>query len=208
MKDKITLKNSWELLTYSDFEQLVQIGEANIPDHYRTTHILSVLTGEDVEYIEDLPVTVFMKLASQLAFLNDKPKATPHKNEYEVNGRKYILKAEVDKICTAQFLDYGNYIKEENPSTVKLASCFLIPEGHTYGDGYDINQVLSDIRCMTFQDVNSIAFFLQTQYAAYMLISIDSMERQMKKMKIPKKKRQESLIPLRSMVQSLLSSNS
>lgn len=207
--DKIKIKNSWESLTYGDYMQLVQIGEANIPENYKTTHLLSILTGESVEDLESLQITTFMKLLPHLQFLNEKPKDIEHKNEYEVNGRKYIVQADVDKICTAQFLDYSSYIKEKydtsGPNTVKLASCFLVPEGHKYGDGYDINQVWNDINDMSFLDVKALAFFLQLQYAAYILISNDCIDRQMKKMGIPKKKRRESLIHLNSMARSLLS---
>lgn len=209
MKDKIKIKNSWESLTYGDYMQLVQIGEANIPENYKTTHLLSILTGEKVEDLESLQITTFMKLLPHLQFLNEKPKDIEHKNEYEVNGRKYIVQADVDKICTAQFLDYSSYIKEKydtsGPNTVKLASCFLVPEGHKYGDGYDINQVWNDINDMSFLDVKALAFFLQLQYAAYILISNDCIDRQMKKMGVPKKKRRESLIHLNSMARSLLS---
>lgn len=207
--DKIKIKNSWESLTYGDYMQLVQIGEANIPENYKTTHLLSILTGEKVEDLESLQITTFMKLLPHLQFLNEKPKDIEHKNEYEVNGRKYIVQADVDKICTAQFLDYSSYIKEKydtsGPNTVKLASCFLVPEGHKYGDGYDINQVWNDINDMSFLDVKALAFFLQLQYAAYILISNDCIDRQMKKMGVPKKKRRESLIHLNSMARSLLS---
>lgn len=207
--DKIKIKNSWESLTYGDYMQLVQIGEANIPENYKTTHLLSILTGESVEDLESLQITTFMKLLPHLQFLNEKPKDIEHKNEYEVNGRKYIVQADVDKICTAQFLDYSSYIKEKydtsGPNTVKLASCFLVPEGHKYGDGYDINQVWNDINDMSFLDVKALAFFLQLQYAAYILISNDCIDRQMKKMGVPKKKRRESLIHLNSMARSLLS---
>lgn len=207
--DKIKIKNSWESLTYGDYMQLVQIGEANIPENYKTTHLLSILTGEKVEDLESLQITTFMKLLPHLQFLNEKPKDIEHKNEYEVNGRKYIVQADVDKICTAQFLDYSSYIKEKydtsGPNTVKLTSCFLVPEGHKYGDGYDINQVWNDINDMSFLDVKALAFFLQLQYAAYILISNDCIDRQMKKMGIPKKKRRESLIHLNSMARSLLS---
>lgn len=209
MENKIKIKNSWEALTYGDYMQLVQIGEADIPENYKTTHLLSILTGEKVEDLESLQITTFMKLVSHLQFLNEKPKDIKHKSEYEVNGRKYIVQADVDKICTAQFLDYSSYIKEKydtnGPNTVKLASCFLIPEGHKYGDGYDINQVWNDINDMSFLDVKALAFFLQLQYAAYILISNDCIDRQMKKMGIPKKKRKESLIHLNSMARSLLS---
>ena len=210
--DKIRIKNSWESLTYGEYVQLVQIAEANIPENYKTTHLLSILTGESVENIESLPVTSFMKLTPHLQFLNENPKDIKHKNEYEVNGHKYIVQAEVDKICTAQFLDYSTYIKEKydsnGPNTVKLASCFLVPEGHKYGDGYDINEVMYDITCMSFLDVKALAFFLQLQYAAYILISSDCIDRQMKKMGIPKKKRRETITHLNNMARSLLSSDS
>lgn len=209
MENKITIKNSWESLTYGDYMQLVQIGEADIPENYKTTHLLSILTGEKVEDLESLQITTFMKLVPHLQFLNEKPKDIKHKSGYEVNGRKYIVQADVDKICTAQFLDYSSYIKEKydtnGPNTVKLASCFLIPEGHKYGDGYDINQVWNDINDMSFLDVKALAFFLQLQYAAYILISNDCIDRQMKKMGISKKKRRESLIHLNNMARSLLS---
>ena len=208
--DKIRIKNSWESLTYGEYMQLVQIGEAEIPENYKTTHLLSILTGEDVEKIEALPVTSFMKLTPHLQFLNETPKDVKHKEEYEVNGHKYIVQAEVDKICTAQFLDYSSYIKEKydsnGPNTVKLTSCFLIPEGHTYGDGYDIKQVWNDINDMSFLDVKALAFFLQLQYAAYILISNDCIDRQMKKMGIPKKERLKSITHLNNMARSLLSS--
>lgn len=210
--DKIRIKNSWESLTYGEYMQLVQIGEAEIPENYKTTHLLSILTGEDVEKIEALPVTSFMKLTPHLQFLNETPKDVKHKDEYEVNGHKYIVQAEVDKICTAQFLDYSSYIKEKydsnGPNTVKLASCFLIPEGHTYGDGYDIKQVWNDINDMSFLDVKALAFFLQLQYAAYILISNDCIDRQMKKMGILKKERRKSITHLNNMARSLLSSAS
>lgn len=205
MTNNIQMKTSWESINFNEFEQLIQIAEANIPEHYKTSHLISILTGLSIEEIEDLPITVYTKLASHLSFMNETPKEVKHKTEYEVNGRVYEVHAEVDKICTAQFLDYTTYMREEQPSLRKLTSCFIIPKGHKYGDGYDMNQVLFDIGCMQFQDVKALSFFLQLQYAAYMQISIDSMDRQMKKMKVPKKKRKETLTHLNSMVRSLLS---
>lgn len=206
MTDKIQMKTSWESINFNEFEQLIQIAEANIPEHYKTSHLISILTGLSIEEIEDLPITVYTKLASHLTFMNETPNEVKHQTEYEVNGRVYEVHAEVDKICTAQFLDYTTYMREEPvPSLRKLTSCFIVPKGHKYGDGYDMNQVLFDIGCMQFQDVKALSFFLQLQYAAYMQISIDSMDRQMKKMKVPKKKRKETLTHLNSMVRSLLS---
>lgn len=203
--NKISIKNNWDSITYSEFEQLVQILASDIPEHYKTVNLISLLSGWSIDELEDLPVTVFQSLIPALDFLNEMPKEIKHKNEYEVNGRKYILQADVDKICTAQFLDYTNYVKEENISVTKLASVFLIPEGCKYGEGYDINQVIYDIGCMHFLDVKAVAFFLQLQYAAYLQIMITSLEGKMKKMKLPKKEINKTLTPLKRMVRSLLS---
>lgn len=208
MTDKINMKTSWESINFDEFEQLIQISSAEIPEHYKTTHLISILTGVDIDDIESLSVTVFQQLAGKLNFLNTTPPERKHQDEYEINGRKYILQAQVDQICTAQFLDYTTYSKEEQVSMKKLTSCFLIPEGHKYGDGYNINQVLFDIGCMNFMDVKALAFFFKLQYAAYILISTDSINRMMKKMKVPKKERIKAVTHLHNMARSLLSSNS
>lgn len=208
MTDKITIKNSWESITLNEFQQLVQISGADIPEHYRMTHLISILTGWDIDEIEKLPIRIFTQLKDALDFMNTEPDSIKHKNEYEVNGHKYIVKAEVDKILTAQFLDYTTYSTENPQSLIKLASCFLVPEGHTYGDGYDVKQVWNDIGDMSFLDVKALAFFLQLQYATYILISTDSIDRQMKKMGIKKKERHKSLIRLHNMARSLLSLSS
>lgn len=200
------MKTAWEQLTYFEFEQIAQIAAAEIPESYKTVHLLSILTGESVDDLESLPISQFIKLTKHLKFLDEEPQQIKHKNEYKVNGRKYILQADVDKINTAQYLDYTTYIREGDTSTIKLASCFLIPEGHQYGDGYSTERVLNDIGCMSFLDVRALAFFLQHQYAAYILILVDSMEREMKKKRIRKSEIRKATAHWRNMARSLLSS--
>lgn len=205
--NKITIKNGWSSITYREFEELTQILSADIPEDYRVVNVISILTGLTVEEIEALPVTTFQRFLPHIEFLKTMPEEAKHKDEYEVNGRKYILCAYVPMITTAQYLDYTNYMKEDK-DIIKLTSCFLIPEGHDYNDGYNMEQVWNDIYDMNFNDVRAMAFFLQIQYAALMSISADSLRKQMKKLKMKKKQIREATAPLNSMVSSLLSSKS
>lgn len=202
---KISLKNSWSSITYSEFEELTQILAADIPEDYKVVNLLSILSGLTTAEIESLPIRKIQSLLPYLDFLKTPPQETKHKDVYEVNGRKYILQAYIPAITTAQYLDYSNYMKEDK-DIIKLASCFLVPEGHEYNDGYNIEQVWLDINDMYFMDVKAIAFFLLNQYAALQLISIDSLKTSMKKMKIKKKQIKEAVAPLNNMVSSLLSS--
>lgn len=189
----ISVKNSWDQITHNDFEQITQIVSADIPDHYKTVNLISLLSSTSIEEIETLPLSSFFKLRDQLSFLNDVPMDKPlHKDSYTINGRKYNVRANISEIKTAQYLDYTNYSQEEPKSDiVKLTSCFLVPEGHEYGDGYDVNQVMSDINDMHFKDVQAIAFFLQRQYGVYTITLIDYLKKEMKKMSLRSKNRKK-----------------
>lgn len=151
--------------------------------------MVSVLTGLPLETIENLPLSKFLQLGNAIKFLNEKPKRNVHKNEYILNGSAYVLTEDISKLTTAQFLDFQNYQKESPIDYCKILSCFLTPKGHSYNDGYDINKVFNDMGCMSVPDFIGLFFFLQIQSASLYLILVDSLKREMKKMKISKEKK-------------------
>jgi hypothetical protein len=199
------VKNSWEELTLNEVLQIQQIISADIDETYKASNLLSILSGLDVDEIESMPIQQFMKLTPNLEFLKNIPKKRPHTDFYIVGGKKYKLCANIHSITTAQYIDYQQYMKEENPDLVKLTSIFLIPDGHNYNDGYDMEVVWGDIGEMKFVDIDSIAFFLRKQFALYTMITADYLNQAMKKEKIKKKDRNEALLPLHNMALSLLS---
>lgn len=205
---KITIKNSWDSLSWKEYEQIEQIINADIPSDYKAVHLISILTGLEIEQIESLPITEIQKLIPALEFLKSEPETHKHKFEYTVNGRDYIFRGKLDEISTAQYIDYRTYMSEENKDIVKLFSCFLIPKGHEYNDGYDIEQVKSDIEDMCWLDVRAAAFFFRIQLAAYILILKSSLQKTLKRTPATKEQRKEVEASLNSMVYSLLYSRS
>lgn len=189
----ITIKNSWDEITWNEFYELRQILICDIPEEYKTINIVSLLTGESIQTIENLPITVFRKLVNQTDFLSDIPTDKPmHKDTYTVNGRTYYLKAEIPSITTAQYMDYSNFSKEQPESDMrKLVGCFLVPINHQYNDGYNIEEVWKDVGDMNYRDVQSVAFFLQKQYGLYIITTIDYLMKEAGKMKKRKKTKEE-----------------
>lgn len=178
----IQMVNSWDEVTISQFIQIQQIVDANISDTYKSVNLVSVLTEMPVDELESLNVNVYSRLNNQLNFLQSQIPKVTHKDVYEVNGTKYILKADLTQISTAQYIDYQSYIKESDP--IKLTSVWLIPEGCSYNDGsYDLNKVLMDINQMKLVDIQAISFFFKKQLAAFILIMKDSSKKRMKKEK-------------------------
>lgn len=186
----IEIKNNWNDITWNEYEQLEQILTSDIPADYKSVHIISLLTGKDIEEIENLPVSKFTKLADQLSFIDSEPEHRSHKEKYVINGREYELKAELDKITTAQYIDYRSYMDHDVKSVVDLLSVFLIPADHEYNDGYKMDQVKSDIGDMSWLDVKAASFFFNKWLAAYILILKSSLLKTMKKT-LKGKKREE-----------------
>lgn len=178
----ITIKNSWDDISWKEYEQIEQILSADIPADFKTVHLVSILTGMDVSQVENLQVTAFQKLLPHLDFLQTEPETHYHQFEYTVNDREYLFKGKLEEITTAMYIDYSAYMKEEDKDVIKLMSVFLIPKGHEYNDGYDMEQVRSDIGDMCWLDIRAAAFFFRIQLAAYIEILKCSLVENLKKM--------------------------
>ena len=188
---KIEIKSSWDEITWREYEQIEQILNADIPSDYKTVHLVSILIGKSVEFVESLPVTQFAKLTPYLDFLYTESETHYHKFEYTVNGREYRFVGKIDEITTAQYIDYRTYTQAEVKDVIDLMSVFMIPKGHEYNDGYDMEQVKSDIGDMCWLDIRACAFFIRLWLAAYILTMKSSLVKSMKKTKTDHKRIKE-----------------
>ena len=178
---EITIKNNWDEITWREYEQIEQILNTDIPSDYKAVHLVSVLTGKSVDEIEKLTVPQFTRLAEHLKFLETEPETHTHQFEYTVNGREYTFTGEIEDITTAQYVDYRTYMSKEEKDVVELMSVFLIPKGHDYNDGYDMQQVKSDIGDMCWLDIRAASFFFRIWLSCYTLILKSSLVKAMKK---------------------------
>ena len=200
----IKIKSTWDSLSWKEYNQLEQILLADIPETYKTVNIIALLSNKTVDEIESIPISEFQKLLPALEFLKTEPETHYHKYQYTINDREYNFKGKLDEITTAQYLDYRSYMDEENKDVVKLLSAFLIPVGHDYNDGYDMQQVQSDIEDMCWLDVRAAAFFFRLQLAAYILTLKSSLRKTMKTAKAKKEEIKSVEESLNSMVYYLL----
>lgn len=176
------MKSNWKEITVNEFIQLEQLLKSDIPESYRTANIVALLSNKSLDEVEDLPISTFMSLSKNISFIQEQPKYNDVEKEYTINNRVYELHADVTQISTAQYIDYQNYSKEEEKDITKLLSCWLIPKGHKYNDGYDMKEVIDDAGDMLLQDAMGICFFFPKQLAASILILKDSLSKNLKKM--------------------------
>lgn len=178
--------NNYKDLTLGKYLQLREI-DPTCDEMDIQVQMLSILSDKDEEEILDLPLPEYRKLVGQTAFLVEQPVAgkTPPR-EITVNGRKYSVLRDAKEMTAGQYIDYQNYISDTSVAEKNLPfllSCFVIPKGKKYGD-YDLEEVVSDIRCMPIETVLTLSsfFFRQSQNSINnMLIYLDWMTKRMEK---------------------------
>ena len=183
-------KLSWNDVTYTKFQELREVIKIE-DENERMFEIAKIFYGEEVL---NLPLAEFSQKFSKLKFLTEEIPTQLSVKTVEVNGRKYYFDGLLGKISTAQYIDFQNYNKLEDES--KVYSVFFIPEGHQYGDGYDMEQVFKDIEDMPISILYSASFFFTRQFNLFIKISQHYSKKEIRKLKIPKemKKNLEQMI--------------
>ena len=173
------------MLKWSDikYRTLLDIREAaNIEDeNERVYAIMEAVFGEDVL---DLPLKDFNEKCKELQFLQKEIPNDLHVKDIKVNGREYYFDGLLGKITTAQYIDFQNY--QKNNDEQKSFSVFIIPKGHKYNDGYDMEQVFNDILDVPVPVLFSASFFFSRQFELFIRIFRRYSIKQMKKLGLPK----------------------
>ena len=177
--------NTKRMLKWSDikYRTLLDIREAsNIEDeNERVYAIMEAVFGEDVL---DLPLKDFNEKCKELQFLQKEIPNDLHVKDIKVNEREYYFDGLLGKITTAQYIDFQNYQKNEDEH--KAFSVFIIPKGHKYNDGYDMEQVFNDILDIPVPVLFSASFFFSRQFELFIRIFRRYSIKQMKKLGLPK----------------------
>ena len=192
---EVKLKQSWNEITISEFLQLIQLQE--VKDDFqlaREVEIMKIISGDP--NIDELSLPEFKQLISKVTFVNQPiPEQLYPPKSYDTPKFRYIIKPDLTKLTTAQYIDYTNYVKKSEglEDLAKILSVFFIPKGFEYGEGYDIDEVIEDIENnVDIVTASSVAGFFelqsQTCIKALKDYSIRMMKKAMKKQKDPIKK--------------------
>lgn len=199
----------WNNITIKKYLKIQDIlTDENMPDEEKIIQMANVIYEED---ITELTVPEFNQKIKALDFVKEAPKKEKLLKSYTINGTKYNSNADIQNVQANQFIDFQNYAKKED--TIGCISCFFIPDGHKYNDGYDMLKTKEDIGELPITVANGLAFFFKEQYVTLLVLSNRSSLRKMKEMGMDKEKLEQmaenlATIGTVNLVFSLTSSNS
>lgn len=180
------VEKTWKDIT---LDQFIKIGEfMEVKDDYTMCNIIDTIWNVDSA---NMPISEFKEYKNALKFMNDDIKPdTDIPSEITLNGHSYQTSYNLTEVKTAQYIDFQNYLKKDNVQYKDLLSVFVIPAGHNYNDGYDLNEVKSDIMSMPITQVYGLSFFLTVQFQAFIEIFPSYFREELMTMKIPEERKE------------------
>lgn len=155
---------------YLEILDSLKQGGTEIEKQVRT---LSLLAGVSEDAILRLPIGEYTQLARAAAFLEEEIPTISIAKEYKLGGFQLVPTTDLRKITTAQYIDLQTYAHGADSAMVEITSCFLIPKGKQYNEGYDVVEVQKAIReNLSVADVHSLSAFFLDLYKKFILSSL------------------------------------
>lgn len=197
--------NSWDEVSIEKYEELLKASDVE-DDLQRTINILAVLTGEKPQDIENINLEELNALTRNTKWVNefdfnksDKPKT------FKMEGIEYNVTRRVPDMTVAQYADFQAYFGKTTDMEI-LLSIFVIPKGHKYGEGYDMEDLQRSLRkFMPITTANSIIYFFLKGSLNLLSSTLISLESQLKQARnlTKKKEIQEKIDTAMSQIQTI-----
>ena len=146
---------SWYDVTLDQFQRMRGLDKDDMGDQIEAA---SILLGS---YVNDLTWGEFCRELLKLDFLKEEMPKTIIRKSYELNGRIYETKANLQDLSVTRYMDFMNQVK--TGKLERILSVVLIPEGKEYGT-YDMDQVYEDILTMSAVDATAVYNFFLVQF--------------------------------------------
>lgn len=192
-----TIKKSWRDISINEYYQLKEISDDTSMEEYeKEVAIIAFLYNMTDDEVWSLNINDFNKLQVEKTWIYDFD-FDKKKNfkKIEIKGNKYDVNIDIQKMNVAQYIDFQTYWSQrDNMKNIigNLLSIFIIPKGKKYNEGYDINEVIADIKdnidIMTAQE---ILFFFLSSYLISIQIILNYLKWKIKRMKRKEKNKEE-----------------
>lgn len=151
---------TWKDITLEKYYKIQDL--MAVQDDYTVLNLMDLVYGINSEDINIWELSKY-----DISFLKNPIEEGKLPKKLEVNGHIYELKADLTRVTAAQYVDFSNYTKAKTLKYEDILSVFIIPKGHKYGDGYDINEVKQDILQLNMVDINAISQFFFRQFELF-----------------------------------------
>ena len=198
--------DNYRKLPIGKYNEIVKLCETEMDEVDRKVKIVGILTGLTDDEVLALPITDFTECCAKAKFIDLPCPETlipSVSKSYPVGGFNLVPVTDMRKVTTAQYIDFITFSKDKEHNIVEMLSCFLVPKGMDYNEGYDILDVHNAIKEeMSVAEVLAVLAFFFGSWTRSLHSTLSYSERMARRVK-DKEKRQmmmERIAELRSTI--------
>lgn len=200
---------NWEEISVNVFERITKaIDNAEVTGNdyldllNKQIAIISVLSDVDEDTVANLNTAEFNMLVRQTNFLNTQPKKNII-NKVKLNGKDYEIFLNIQNMTVSQYIDFQTLYPQRDKKFKEILSIFILPKGKSYGEDYDVADVINDIgEYLPITDANNIMFFFALAYQSLTKVMLNCLVKDMKKMK-KKEKDQDKVVMIQQAIEKI-----
>lgn len=168
------MKKSWRDVTIDEYFNLVdRLSDEGLTEYEREVILVSFVMGVTEDKVWDMTIGEFKTNQLNTAFMKEFNVARDcNFKTIQLAGEKYDVCTDLHNFTVAQYIDFQTFYAQRKDNANILASllaCFIIPRGHSYAEGYDVNDLkLKIINGLDILTAEELLFFFLKRYLLLM----------------------------------------
>ena len=168
------MKKSWRDVTIYEYFNLVdRLSDEGLTEYEREVILVSFVMGVAEDKVWDMTIGEFKANQLNTAFMKEFNVARDcNFKTISIDGEKYDVCTDLHNFTVAQYIDFQTFYAQRKDNANILASllaCFIIPRGHGYAEGYDVNDLkLKIINGLDILTAEELLFFFLKRYLLLM----------------------------------------
>ena len=164
------MKKSWRDVTIDEYFNLVdRLSDEGLTEYEREVILVSFVMGVTEDKVWDMTIGEFKANQLNTAFMKEFNVARDcNFKTISLAGEKYDVCTDLHNFTVAQYIDFQTFYAQRKDNANILASllaCFIIPRGHGYAEGYDVNDLkMKIINGLDILTAEELLFFFLKRY--------------------------------------------
>lgn len=200
--------DSYYKLPLGKYLDILDICEQDMEDIDRQAEINAILAGITVDEAYRMPFTEFASITAASHFLDEEcpnvRRGIP--KSYRLAGWELVAQTDIARLSTAQYVDFKSFCEDRRHNLPQILSCFLVPKGKDYNEGYDIAEIHAVLRDhLSVVDAMTLSAFFLNRWRNLMMAMLYYLDWKTRKIK-DKETRTKTRTEVRSLLTNLAQS--
>lgn len=162
---KIKIPTKWEEVTLGQFEKIMKLTGGENKGRVDVMSLLSIMTGQDEDYINSLPASFVETLMAHLIFLNDNPRTYDHTASQIKIGKDFYSIHFLEELKFGEYVEVNESIKNDPLDYSSILAILCRKDGEAFDEDYVANKFKQRKEMFQEQPVTEIlplmGFFLK-----------------------------------------------